>query len=407
MASLAPRLESIESDFQSLVEQCSMAIIVQKDERVAYANHAALDCLGFDPTDDPVGRPIADLLEERSYETLASNFRKAGPDDDQFFCGDLKLRRRSGALIDAEVYHAGIRFHGGEATMINFRDVTATKRMEGELRQAQKLEAVGRLAAGIAHEINTPIQYIGDSAQYIATTLNDLLSLLDKSRAIIARLAEHAGDSAAIAELSAAEESADLDYARSQGPRSVDRIVDGVGRVARIVHAMKAFSHPGAETPTPMDIVKMLEDTLVIAGHELRDTATVSTEFEKLPAVHCYPGDLNQAFLNLIVNAAHAVADRPSQQEPGTVKVSAKLDGTGVEIRIADNGCGMTPEVQARLFEPFFTTKEVGRGTGQGLSVVRAAVIDKHGGTLRFESKVGCGTTCILRLPVTAPPPVG
>jgi PAS domain S-box-containing protein len=399
MAAPAPRIDVVD-DFQTLVDQCSMAIIVQQGECVAYANRAALDCLGYAGSDSPVGQRIADLMEGGSYQTLASNFCKAGPDDDQFFCGDLKLRRRSGAFIDAEVYHSGIHFHGLEATMINFRDVTATKRMEGELRAAQKLEAVGRLAAGIAHEINTPIQYIGDSAQYIANTLNDLLSLVGKSRELLEKAALQSGDRALLDELRAAEEFSDLEYAQTQGPRSVARIVDGVARVARIVHAMKAFSHPGADTPTPMDVVKMLEDTIVIAGHELKNNATVSTEFETLPAVFCFPGDLNQAFLNLIVNAAHAVADRASTDAPGIVRVSTRVDGTNVEIRISDNGCGMTPEVQARLFEPFFTTKEVGRGTGQGLSVVRAAVIDKHNGSVRFESEVGVGTTCIVRLPV-------
>jgi PAS domain S-box-containing protein len=407
MASFAPRIDAIERDFQSLVDHCSMAIIVQRDDRVVYANRAALDCLGFAAGHDPVGRSISELFEASSYETLASNFRKAGPADDQFFCGDLKLRRRSGTLIDAEVYHAGIRFQGDDATMINFRDVTATKRMEGELRQAQKLEAVGRLAAGIAHEINTPIQYIGDSAQYITGAMNDLVTLLGRTRALVEKLAEQVGSAALLEELKAAEDAADLDYARVEAPRSAARIVDGVRRVASIVHAMKAFSHPGSDTATPMDVVKMLEDTLVIAGHELRAVATVSTDFEALPPVYCFPGDLNQAFLNLIVNAAHAVADRQSTEEPGAVRVSAKSDGSTVEIRIADNGCGMTPEVQARLFEPFFTTKQVGRGTGQGLSVVRGAIIDKHGGTVRFESKVGVGTTCFVCLSIAGPAGAG
>src|SRR5690349_2198772 len=199
--------------------------------------------------------------------------------------------------------------------------------------------------------------------------MRDVLVLIATSRTLLERAAQGEG-AALLADLAAAEEAADLDYARTQAPRSVARIIDGVARVARIVHAMKAFSHPGAETPTPMDVVKMLEDTLVIAGRELRDTATVSTDFEELPPVHCFPGDLNQAFLNLIVNAAHAIADRQKADgtdEPGTVTVSAKADGAHVEIRIGDDGCGMTKEVQARLFEPFFTTKEVGRGTGQGL----------------------------------------
>jgi signal transduction histidine kinase len=367
-----------------------------------YSNRAALDCLGFGVDDDPAGCQVADLFEPASYETLACNFRKASPDDDQFFLGDLKLRRCSGTLIDGEVYHVGIAFQGGEATMINFRDVTVTKRLESEFRAAQKLEAVGRLAAGIAHEINTPIQYIGDSAQYIATTMNDLLSLVSKSRALIERVAEETGNSSLLAELRAEEEVADVDYARSEGPRSVARIVDGVKRVARIVHAMKAFSHPGSDSPTPMDVVKMLEDTIVIAGHELKDRATVTTEFDELPLLSCYPGDLNQAFLNLIVNAAHAVADRPSPAEPGMIRLSAKQDGEYIELHISDNGCGMTADVQARLFEPFFTTKEIGRGTGQGLSIVRAAV-DKHDGSVRFESNIGTGTTFILRLPIDGP----
>jgi len=387
-------------DFQAIVDQCSTGIIVQQNERVAYVNRAALDCLGFGDGAEAFGRPVADLLEPSAYETLAPNFRKATPQDDQFFLGDLKFRRKSGAFIDAEVYHIGTRFRGEDATIINLRDVTATKRMEGELRQAQKLEAVGRLAAGIAHEINTPIQYIGDSAKYLGSLIGETLQLLETSRRELRRLAEERGDLVGVEQLQAEDEAADLEYARSQGPRSAARIIDGVSRVARIVLAMKAFSHPGVDTPVPMDLNKMLDDTVVIAGHEIRDIATVTADFGELPAIPCYPGDLNQAFLNLIVNAAHAVADRPPTGEPGKVTLSTRLDGNHVEVRISDNGCGMTPEVQARLFEPFFTTKDVGRGTGQGLTIVRAAIVDKHDGSIRFESAPGVGTTCVLRLPV-------
>jgi two-component system NtrC family sensor kinase len=202
--------------------------------------------------------------------------------------------------------------------------------------------------------------------------------------------------------LAAEEEAADLAYMRSQGPRSIERIIDGASRVALIVAAMKRFSHPGTPSATPMDINKMLGDTLVIAGHELKTAGSVVTDFTPLPAVSGYPADINQALLNLIINAAHAVVDRGPAAGPGMVKVGTRLDRGHVEITVADNGCGMPVDVQARLFEPFFTTKEVGRGTGQGLAIVRSAA-QKHGGTITFESAVGVGTAFTLRLPVEPP----
>jgi signal transduction histidine kinase len=288
--------------------------------------------------------------------------------------------------------------------MLNFRDVTMIKRMEHELQQSQKLESVGRLAAGIAHEINTPIQFIGDSAYYVGTALGEILALLEQSRAELRRIAEAAGDTDALERFAEEESAVDLDYTRTQGPRAVERIVEGVSRVSRIVSAMKCFSHPGSDDASPVDVNKLLSDTLVVAGHELRAVGEVSTDFGDLPAILGFAGDLNQAFLNLVVNAGHAIADRRSDAEGvGRLTVTTRADDTYVVIRIADNGCGMSPEVQARLFEPFFTTKDVGRGTGQGLTVVHASVVRKHNGTVVFESVAGAGTTFIVRLPLTQP----
>ncbi len=386
--------------FRAIVDHCPMGIIIQGDGRVRYANQAGLDCLGFSDSRGAEGLRVEALFEPKSYATLACNFEKMSADDDQLFMGDLQLRHKSGTLIDAEVQHLGLRFDGHDATMISFRDITATKRMELELRQAQKLESIGRLAAGVAHEINTPIQYIGDSAHFLGEFACEVLGLLDKSRTALVHLAGGAEGTSVLLELTRAEEAADLDYLREQGPRAIERIIDGVTRVACIVSAMKSFSHPGAAEAVPMDINKMLTDTLVIAGHEVRNAGTVATDLADLPAMMGYPGELNQAFLNLIVNAAHAIVDRGDVPEPGRLKVSTCHQHQHVEITIVDNGCGMPPEVQARLFEPFFTTKEVGRGTGQGLAVVRAAA-EKHGGIVLFESTVGVGTTFRLRIPTS------
>jgi PAS domain S-box-containing protein len=386
-------------DFRTIVEHCSTAIVLQRDRRIVYANRAAVDCFEFTSQADLIGQPVELLFDVDSYATLASNFHKATPHDDQLFIGELKLRRKSGAVMHAEIYHSGLVFGGADATMISIRDVTATKSLELDLQQAQKLESIGRLAARLAHEINTPIQYIGDSAHYIAELVTGLLDFIDKSRADLRTLVFERRGEAGLAELDAEEEAADLDFMRIEGPRSVERIKGGATHVARIVSAMKSFSHPGGEEASPMDVNKIVEDTLVIAGHELKDTATVTTKLAALPQIYGYPADLNQALLNLVVNAAHAVADRLEGSEPGFIHVSTRLCDGEIEIAVTDNGCGMPDYVKERLFEPFFTTKQVGRGTGQGMTIVRSAV-HKHGGGIDFQSTVGVGTRFVLRLPV-------
>src|SRR6185369_8935588 len=323
-----------EITFRAIVEQCASCIIIQCEERIVYANSAAIDCLGLPPMDQIRGTALADLFEPPSYETLAPNLRKVTPDDDQLFMGELKLRRRGGELVDAEAYHVAIPGEVDGTSMLNFRDVTMVRRMESDLQQAQKLESVGRLAAGIAHEINTPIQFIGDSAYYVGNALGELLGLLDQSRAELRRLAEAAGDSAALQRLVDQEAAVDLEYARDQAPRAVERIVNGVSRVAKIVAAMKCFSHPGSDEASPVDVNKLLSDTLVVAGHELRAAGEVSTDFGEVPSIDGYAGDLNQAFLNLVVNAAHAIADRPADAAgPGRLLVSTRLEDNQVAVR--------------------------------------------------------------------------
>jgi two-component system, NtrC family, sensor kinase len=386
--------------FGSVVEQCTTGILIQREERLLYANRAALDCLGLSSIADLASGALAELFEAESYATLCPNLRKVVPDDDQLFMGELKLRRSGGGLIDAEVQHAGIPSSGDGTSVLNFRDVTIVKRIEAELHQSQKLESVGRLAAGIAHEINTPIQFIGDSAHFVGTMLTEVLGLVRRSRAELRGIAAAGGDAAALQRFADEEEVADFDHAMEHGPRAVGRILDGVSRVSRIVSAMRCFSHPGSAEACAVDVNKLLADTLVVAGHELKAVAEVATEFGPVPSLSGFASELNQAFLNLVVNAAHAVADRTSEAPGlGRVFISTRLEAGQIVIRITDTGCGMTPEVQARLFEPFFTTKAVGRGTGQGLAVVRAAIVQKHKGTVDCESVPGVGTTFIVRLP--------
>ncbi|MDY3552962.1 GAF domain-containing protein [Gemmata sp. JC717] len=274
------------------------------------------------------------------------------------------------------------------------QDVTERKMLEEELRRAHKLESVGQLAAGIAHEINTPIQYIGDNTGFIGDALRDL------SRVIVAY--RSAGDdpgARALADAAAAD--ADLDYLLTEAPRALGQTLEGIRHVARIVKAMKEFAHPGAVEKVPLDLNRALETVITVARNEWKYVAEVETRLAPdLPPVHGLPGELNQVFLNLLVNAAHAVKDaHGGSGRKGLVTVSTRAVGNVVEVRISDTGCGIPEGIRNRVFDPFFTTKPVGQGTGQGLSIAHAVVVKQHGGAVTFETEAGKGTTFIVQLP--------
>jgi len=273
-------------------------------------------------------------------------------------------------------------------------DITNRRVMEGQLAHAQKMESIGQLAAGIAHEINTPIQYVGDNTRFLQEALGDLQPLLE---------ACHAQDPD-LAVVTSAAEGADLDYLLEEIPRALSQSLEGIERVSHIVRAMKDFSHPGTAAKVMTDLNRALDSTITVARNEWKYVADLLPDFEPdLPLVPCLPADLNQVFLNMIVNAAHAIADivGDGAQGKGIITVSTRRWGDWAEVCFSDTGTGMTEEIKARIFDPFFTTKAVGRGTGQGLAISHAVVVEKHKGTIHVESVPGRGTTFILRLPLS------
>jgi PAS domain S-box-containing protein len=269
-----------------------------------------------------------------------------------------------------------------------------------ELQLAQKLESVGRLAAGIAHEINTPIQYVGDSADFLRSAFEDLTRLLESWTAALEGLPPGATREALRAEIERLAEQHDLPYIRIELPRAFERVFDGVNRVSTIVKAMKEFAHPDSEEQSPADINHALETTLLVASNEYKYIARVNTEFGALPPVVCNIGELNQVFLNLIVNAAHAIHDAGKDSDSGEIRIRTETVGDQAVIRIGDNGCGIPAENLSKLYDPFFTTKEVGRGTGQGLSIARSIIVEKHEGKIDVTSALGAGTEFVLEIPL-------
>jgi PAS domain S-box-containing protein len=289
-----------------------------------------------------------------------------------------------------------------KGAVVCFNDITDRKRMEVELRHAQKLEAVGGLAAGIAHEINTPIQFVGDNTRFLQDSFRDTTAMLAKYEDLCEAARLGPVQSELLEEVQAVRKRIDWDYLRLEIPKALDQMLDGIERVAKIVRAMKDFSHVDRSSQkTAADLNKAIQSTLVVARSELKYVAEVQEDYGELPPVLCHLGDLNQVFLNLLINAAHAIGDVMKKTgEKGRIVVRTRRDEDFVEISFSDTGSGISPAARDKIFDPFFTTKEVGKGTGQGLTLARAIVVEKHGGTLTFETELGKGTTFHVRLPV-------
>ena len=280
------------------------------------------------------------------------------------------------------------------------KEKAGRERVEAELQLAHRLEAVGQLAAGVAHEINTPIQYVADSVYFLQSAFEDLLPLLNRVKELTPAL-RSGGAAEAANDLEAAWEAADAGFIVEHVPPAIGRTLDGIDRVAAIVRAMKAFAHPGHETNAPADLNDAIATTTVVCRNEYKYVAELETDFGALPMVLCQIGELNQVFLNLIVNAAHAIAERVGTSgERGRITIQTRSENGVAIVRVSDSGGGIPVALRERIFDPFFTTKPVGVGTGQGLTIARSIVV-KHGGSLTFETESGKGTTFEIRLPLS------
>jgi signal transduction histidine kinase len=321
--------------------------------------------------------------------------------------GTFINRRADGSYFEEEATISPVRDAAG--AVLNYvavkRDVTQERALERQLRQSQKLEAVGQLAAGIAHEINTPMQYAGDSARYLSNCIGGVMHAIGAYEALHRELAEKPEFADRVAELTQVREDADLEFAVEQIPLAVARIEDAIARVSVIVRAMKEFAHPGVHEITAADVNHMLQTTLTVARNEFKNVADVETDFGELPPLACHVSELNQAFLNIVVNAAHAIAERVARAGGrGTIRVRTRAEGDDVVVEIEDDGCGIPEAIRSRVFDPFFTTKAVGKGTGQGLAIARSIVMERHAGALTLRSEQGRGTTFTIRLPVHGEP---
>lgn len=398
------------------VEQSPAAIVITDPRgRIEYVNPRFTEVTGYSREEakgryprifEPGELPLAE------FDRLWTTINGGGE-----WHGEFKNRRKNGEIFWESTSISPVV--NGEGRITHFvtvnEDISERRRAEAhrveierQLHQAQKLESIGRLAAGIAHEINTPTQYIGDNTRFVRDAFPDLERAFAAYRQVLEAARTGPVPPELVAAAEAADQAAEVDYLLGEIPRALDQSLEGVGRVSGIVGAMKEFSHPGGVEKSPADLNKAIESTLTVCRNEWKYVADVVTEFDPaLPPVPCRLGDFNQVVLNLVINAAHAIGEKHGGDggTKGVITVSTRHDGDHAEIRIRDSGCGIPDHLQDNIFTPFFTTKGVGKGTGQGLAISRSVIVEQHGGTIDFESTAGVGTTFRIRLPLETPRP--
>ncbi len=389
-------LRESEQRLDALLRNSSdMITVVDTDGTVHYQAGSVSSVLGH-PASELLGMNLTDWVDPDDASLLLELSQT-----DDTAGGELRLRHADGSLRVCEVRATSLLDHPAwTGVVLNIRDVSDRKRLEVELRLAQKLESVGQLAAGIAHEINTPIQYITNSVQFLDGAFAAIEQLHDAYGSLREAYARAGIDPQLLARVAQAEDTADLDYLRERVPAALKRSHDGLDRVARIVAAMRVFGQPPTSDTGPVDINAAVENTLIVAANEYKYVAELTTDLGDVPPVLGNTGDINQVLINLIVNASHAITDIVERtDQPGRIDICTRVENDRVVVTIADTGTGIPAEIADRVFDPFFTTKEVGRGTGQGLSIART-IINRHRGELTFDTHPGNGTIFTIRLPL-------
>jgi PAS domain S-box-containing protein len=387
---------------QPLQESLVPIFLTTPEGEIVAANRAMVELLGYESEADLKRRNAADLYAnplDRITQTRArleahGVLRNA----------EIKLKRKDDVRLDVLntirvlSFPDGTRLYEGVCT-----DVTAMRRaveeklaLEEQLHLAQKLEAIGQLASGIAHEINTPIQFVGDNAYFLRDSFQKVGAALRRYRELVRADTAPSPAETAI-EAAKVDKKVNLEALLPEVAQAFEESFEGITRVTEIVRAMKEFAHPGDGELAAVDLNQAILTTLVVARNEYKHIADVETDLGELPPVTCRKGEINKVFLNMVINATHAIEKKSAGR--GLIVLKTRCDGEHAIVTIADNGCGIPPSVIGRIFDPFFTTKPVGKGTGQGLAIARSVVLG-HGGRIDVASAPGNGATFTIRIPL-------
>lgn len=376
-----------------------------------YVNQSAVAQVGYS-WEELMDMTPADIKPEFTEETFREAIQPLLDGKEAHLIFETVHCHKEGDLVPVEI---NLQYIVPENTRGRFtafaRDLSDRKKAEKEkekmqsrLLQSQKLESVGQLAAGIAHEINTPAQYVGSNIDFLNDAFQDVEELITSYQILEKEAKEKRFSPEIVEKVEQVYDEIDWEYLTEEIPTALKQSSEGINRVTKIVRAMKEFSHPGNTEKSPTDLNAIIENTVTVASNEWKYSADIQLNLAPdLPLIPCFSDEMGQVFLNIIVNAAHAIAEKfgdNPENKKGTIEITSTQDGDLVEVRIKDDGPGMLDIVKDRIFDPFFTTKEVGKGTGQGLAIVHDVVTGIHKGTIAVDSDVGRGTTFIIRLPV-------
>jgi two-component system, NtrC family, sensor kinase len=407
------RIQGLQRRYEYILHSAGEGIIgLDTEGKTAFTNPAACLMLGWEK-EDIIGKNLHEIAHHStvngsSYDSEDCPIYKAFNDGEVHKSEDEVFWNKEGTSFPVEYVSTPIRDVNNNiaGAVVVFRDISRRKQMETELQMAQKLEAVGQLAAGIAHEINTPAQYVGDNIRFINEGCKDIIEILDNFKKLLNAATDKTINDDLIKQVNNVIETADLDYLLEEMPLALNQSQEGIESISNIVRAMKEFSHPGSNDKDLVDINHIIENTITVTKNEWKYVSEIKLDLDKdLPSVPCYAQNIGQVFMNLIVNASHAIADviDSTKNELGTISIATRKVDDEVEIIITDSGKGIPEEIREKVFDPFFTTKGVGKGTGQGLAIARSAITDKHQGSIKCLSEVGKGTTFIIRLPIQDP----
>ena len=409
LESLTKEVQQSHREIEQLIAEIpSILIGVEADDRISQWNAKAEDALALSRW-DVLGSTLASSPIPWDNRTVLEGVRRCRKLQQAIELDNVNFTRadQTNGFLRLTVSPFQLSSAGELGALILGHDITDRRLLESQLAQAQKLEAIGQLAAGIAHEINTPTQYVSDNTRFLQEAFHDLATLIKQYEAVCQAAQSSSLTDAHLRAVEALATDIDAPYLRDEIPLAIQQSLEGLERVAKIVRAMKDFSHPGGEDKVSTDLNKAIESTITVARNEWKYVADMVIDLDpNLPDVPCFIGDINQVILNIMVNAAHAIGDlvAAGKLAKGTITVQTRRVDDAVEIRIKDTGGGIPEAIRNKIFDPFFTTKEVGRGTGQGLAIAHNVIVEKHSGTISFETEIGRGSTFIIRLPIDPSP---